>query len=117
VDEDKIVLAGFSQGGWVTWALAMRNPDTFCGIIPVAGLFRPESESAFEDKDLAGLRVYIMVGGDDSSRTIDSNRQAAKRFKKIGAKEKLNVYEGVGHGFPGHATREEIKALRFVLGG
>ena len=117
VDEDKIVLAGFSQGGWVTWALAMRNPDTFCGIIPVAGLFRPESDSAFEDKDLAGLRVYIMVGGDDSSRTIDSNRQAAKRFKKIGAKVKLNVYEGVGHGFPEHATREEIKALRFVLGG
>ena len=117
VDEDKIVIAGFSQGGWAAWGLAMRNPDTFCGVIPVAGRFQPESASALEDEDLAGLRIFIMVGADDNSRTIDSNRDAAKRFGKIGAKVKLNIYDDVGHGFPDNETREQVKALRFVLNG
>ena len=115
IDKDKIVLTGFSQGGWATWALALRNPDAFCGIIPVAGRFKFESESDFEDEDLAGLRIFVMVGEDERSRTIDSNRDAARRFKKLGAKVKLNIYEDVGHSFPDNETEEQIKALRFVL--
>ena len=117
IDEDKIVIAGFSQGGWAAWGLAMRNPDTFCGVIPVAGRFHPESASALEDKDLAGLRVFIMVGADDNSRVVAGNKDAAKQFRKIGAKVKLNIYDGVGHGFPEKSTREQVKALRFVLNG
>ena len=95
----------------------MRNPDTFCGLIPVAGRFQPESASALEDEDLAGLRIFIMVGADDNSRIVDGNKDAAKRFRKIGAKGKLNIYDGVGHGFPENGTREQVKALRFVLNG
>jgi predicted esterase len=114
VDQDKIVVAGFSQGGWAAWGLAMRNPDTFCGVIPVAGRFQPESASAMEDAELARMRVFIMVGADDNSNTIDSNKDAAKLFGKLGTKVKLNIYDDIGHGFP-EGTSEQVKALRFVL--
>lgn len=117
IDEDKIVLTGFSQGGWAAWALAQRNPDAFCGIIPVAGNFKVESESDFEDEDLAKLRIFVMVGADESSKTLNSNKKAVKRFKKIGAKVSMNIYEDVGHSFPENETEEQIKALRFVLKG
>jgi predicted esterase len=115
IDQDKVVLTGLSQGAWATWSLALRNPDTFCGIIPVAGRFEPESESYFEDEDLADLRIFIMVGEEEQEQVLGANKRAAKQFKEIGAKVKLNVYEGVGHDFPDNAFKEQVKALRFVL--
>ncbi len=116
VDQGKIVLAGFSQGGWATWGLALRNPDAFCGIIPVCGAFNPESDKLFESEDLGRLRVFIMLGEEESFWTKSANRRAAERFKAAGAKVSLNTYEGVAHGYPKNESEEQLKALRFVLG-
>jgi tetratricopeptide (TPR) repeat protein len=60
VDKKKIVIAGFSQGGQVAYALALRNPDVFCGVIPVCGMCN-ESESAFNEDDVKKLRVCVMT--------------------------------------------------------
>ena len=116
IDGNKVVLAGFSEGGWAAWQILLRNPDAFRGIIPVAGRFEARSDAAFEDPDLAKTRVYIMVGAEDNEPLVESNRQAAERFAEIGAKVKLKVYDGVGHAFPKKAGEEQVKALRFVLG-
>ncbi len=116
VDQEKIVLTGFSQGGWATWALALRNPDTFCGIIPVGGMFAPTSQSYFDDEDLGKLRVFIMIGENERDRMLTANKLAAEAFRKAGAKVKHNVYKGVGHDFPDNAHDEQVKALKFVLG-
>ncbi|MCZ6815979.1 MAG: dienelactone hydrolase family protein [Planctomycetota bacterium] len=115
VDSHKVVLGGFSQGGWATWGLALRNPDLFAGIIPVCGRFEPESESALGRDGLEKLRVFIMLGADLREQVIDGNKDAARRLRKIGAKVKTNVYEGIGHSFPEDRTRELVKALRFVF--
>lgn len=115
IDQKKIVLGGFSQGGWATWGLALRTPETFRGIIPVCGMCRPESESAFADDDLKDLRVFIMLGADERDRVKDANRRAARRLREIGAKVRSKSYDGVGHGFPENRTKELVKALRFIL--
>jgi predicted esterase len=115
IDQDRVILTGFSQGAWATWALALRSPDTFCGIIPVAGRFEAPSESYFEDEDLAKLRIVVMVGEDDNDDLVKGNKKAAKRFKGLGAEVKLHVYEGIGHAFPDDAVKEQVKALRFIL--
>lgn len=115
VDEDQIILAGFSQGGWATWGLALRNPDTFCGIIPVAGLCEIEADVPLEADEIEGLRVFIMIGADESPDLIASNRTAANRLRKLGAEVDLVTYKGVGHGFPRNETEEMLKALRFIL--
>ena len=116
IDKEKVVLAGFSQGATATWNLATRNPDTFRGLIPVAGNFEPESESVFDDEQLKKLRIFIMIGQDDQENIISANKALAKRFEKLGAKVKLKSYEGVAHAFPDEATDEQTKALKFVLG-
>ncbi len=115
VDSHKVVLGGFSQGGWATWGLALRNPDLFAGIIPVCGRFEPESESALGRDGLKKLRVFIMLGADEREQVIDGNKDAARRLRKIGAKVKTNVYEGIGHSFPEDRTRQLVKALRFIF--
>lgn len=115
IDQDKIVLAGFSQGGWITWHLGLTHPDTFRGLIPVGGMRREVGGSAASQKELKKLRVYIMVGSDERDEVVKSNRDAAGELEKIGASVKLNIYEGVGHDFPKNATQEQIAALKYVL--
>lgn len=116
VDERKVVVAGFSQGGWAAWLLALRNPDTFCGAIPVCGNVQVESDSIFDDRDVSRLRVFVMLGEDENSGVIASNTRAAERLRKSGAKVELIKYRDVAHGFPANSTEELVKALRFAMG-
>jgi len=115
IDQDHVVLAGFSQGGWITWNLGLRHPDTFCGLIPVGGLYRPEGDGELSAHDVKKLRVFAMVGGDEQKDVIDSNRTVVGRLEKAGAKARLNLYDGVGHDFPKESLKEQVKALKFVL--
>lgn len=115
IDEDRIVIVGFSQGARFAYDLALRNPETFRGLIPVAGRFQPESESRFNGDQLKRLRVYIMLGADDKAEMIASNEKASSLFSSAGAAVKLVKFAGVGHGFPLDADREQTIALRFVL--
>ncbi len=39
IDPDRILAAGFSGGGMMTWTLACRRADRFFGFVPVAGTF------------------------------------------------------------------------------
>lgn len=115
IDQDHVVIAGFSQGGSMALALALRNPDAFRGVIPIAALFRPESESAFADEEIKRMHVYLMFGADDNSQLIASNRKAADLFRGAGASVEVVEFTGLGHGFPENATAELTKALKAVL--
>jgi len=113
IDQDKVVLAGFSQGGWITWHLGLTHPDTFRGLIPVCGMHRGVSGSSAAD--LKKLRVFVMIGEDEQDDVIKSNRDAAGSLEKAGAKVRIKVYDGIGHDFPSNAKEEQVAALKYVL--
>ncbi|MFQ5461264.1 MAG: prolyl oligopeptidase family serine peptidase [Phycisphaerae bacterium] len=110
VDKQRIVLCGFSQGGYLTYELGLRHAKMFCGLIPIAGRYDPMRQAPTDVAANQLPKVFIMVGGDD--RTLESNRRAAKDFKAWGMSVKLNVYPGVGHHLPAHHDLEFRKALR-----
>ncbi len=115
IDQDKIVLAGFSQGGWITWHLGLTHPDTFRGLIPVCGMHREVTGSPATKADLKKLRVFVMIGADEQEDVLKSNREAAGNLEKVGAKVTTKVYNGIGHDFPSNSTEEQVAALKFVL--
>ncbi|MEM8653967.1 MAG: PHB depolymerase family esterase [Pseudomonadota bacterium] len=39
IDPDRIMMAGFSAGGMVTWEVACQRPDLFAGFAPFSGTF------------------------------------------------------------------------------
>ena len=117
VDRGKVILVGFSQGARATWGIAMRNPETFLGVIPIAGRFQMESDLDLEEGALAKLRIFMMSGSEINPRILQSNEQARRRFERLGAAVRLSVYEGIGHDFPDDATAEQVNALRFILAG
>jgi predicted esterase len=115
VDTSKIVIGGFSQGGWAAWSLGARNPDTFCGIIPVCGSVNDDDAKRLAQDDCKNLRVWVMLGEDENSRVLDANEDAAKTLRKTGAKVTVKTYEGVAHGFPDNSDEELTNALRFIF--
>jgi predicted esterase len=113
IDRRRIVLSGFSQGGRMSYAIAVRRPELFAGVIPmgsgyVASFNRPPQAGEHRP------RYYFMVGDDDQSAR--QNRQAAADFEAAGYEVGLRVYPKSGHSFPTvDRNRELTRALSFVL--
>ncbi len=114
-DKHRIIVAGFAEGASLAWDVALRNAETFRGVIPVCGRFDVKSESVFEDADAAKLRVYVLCGEKDDTSFIQSNKDAVKKLEKKGAKAKVKVLEEMGHAYP-DSSDELVTALKFVLG-
>jgi predicted esterase len=113
IDHERLVLTGFSQGGFMAMALGLRHPDLFTGVIPMAGGYIPEIDAPPTAAD-DGPRYYFMVGSKD--RVADQVRRAAADFEDAAYEVELRVLPGTGHSFPRATSRELRKALRFALG-
>jgi len=112
VDDEQIVLTGFSQGGFMAMALGVRHRGLFAGVIPMACGYIPEIDAppaAREDDP----RYYFIVGAQD--RALPDTKRAARDFKAAGYAAKLRVVPGIGHAFPAGYGRELRTALRWVL--
>jgi predicted esterase len=113
IDHDRLVLTGFSQGGFMAMALGVRHPDLFSAVIPMAGGYIPEIDAPPVAGD-GDPRFYFMVGAND--RVADQVRRAASDFEDAAYEVELRVLPGTGHSYPRATTRELRKALRFALG-
>ncbi len=113
IDRKKIILSGFSQGGYMAYSIAVRRPELFTGVIPMGSGY----SRSFNKPAQAGEhrpRYYFMVGARDHS--IAQNEDAAEDFKAAGYEVGLRIYPNAGHSFPTLGKdRELTKALSFVL--
>ena len=112
-DPERVVLTGFSQGGYMSLNLAARHPQLFRGVIPVAAFYRPEHAEFAPAAEGRSPRFYVMVGGADAG--LESNRAAVAALESKGYDAKLVEFEGLGHTFPPERDVEMHKALHFVL--
>jgi len=114
IDPSLIVLTGFSQGGYMAWAIGLRHPERFVAVIPMAGGFL-EGVDVVPPAPVEGAPRYLfMVGSHD--RGIGQTRQAAKAFAAAGYRTELRIYRSTGHSFPMALVPELKRALRFALG-
>ncbi len=114
LDAKRIVLTGFSQGGFMTYCVGLRNSDLFCGLIPVAARFDPVAAAPLESRAGSRLpRVYVMVGTKD--QVFEQSKTAHAALTKAGAECRLNEYADVGHTFPPNRLDEQRKALEWML--
>lgn len=111
IDPRRVVLSGFSQGGYMAFYLGAKYPQRFPGVIPVAGLYNQTVKLADAPPEKQA-RFVILVGEKDN--VLPQCRRAAADFEKANLRCKLNVYEGVGHAFPKERDAELNKALDFL---
>jgi len=112
IDENRIILFGFSEGGSMAFCVALKNPETFESIISVAGYYDYESGYSLEHEKLKTMPVVMMIGENDFQ--VESNRIGESLMKEKGMPVKLVIYPGLGHAFPPNADEEVRKALGWI---
>jgi len=123
IDRDRVVVGGFSQGGYVSLVAASRYPELFAGTIAVGACDREGVElerlKALGEGEGGGpkapdLRLYIGAGSED--RVHPDCRGMAKRYRELGIDVEYRTYDGYGHVFPSNYEWEFDRALRHVFG-
>jgi predicted esterase len=115
IDVDRIVLAGYSQGGSVALALLADAPDRFRGAVVEATSWSPRILETW-NRPPSGrqARVYLIVHEFD--RTRPQGEEAYHALKDAGIDARLEVVRGADHEIPLHNDARQTEAVRFVLG-
>jgi predicted esterase len=112
IDEDRVILVGYSIGGFGAWNIGLRYPDRFAAIVSCAGGFsRAEIQSLKVDDRMRKLHlnsfnlpIYFVHGDADKTVPVDLARESRNQLKKLGyeheykeipkAAHNLNLKEG-----------------------
>ena len=93
VDKDRMYVSGISMGGFGTWDLITRHPNTFAAAIPVCG--GADSTKAEVVKDMP---IYTFHGEVDWDVPIAGTRAMVEAIKSAGGtKITYTEYAGKGH--------------------
>ncbi|MGQ9608211.1 MAG: prolyl oligopeptidase family serine peptidase [bacterium] len=92
VDVDRIYLTGLSMGGYGTWSLAIKNPNTFAAIAPICGGGDPKKVCAIKD-----VPAWVFHGAKDEIVPLQQSENMVKALKECGGDVKFTVYPEAGH--------------------
>ncbi|MFZ4574693.1 MAG: hypothetical protein ACOYN0_09870, partial [Phycisphaerales bacterium] len=109
VEGGKVHLAGVSNGGRAAFRLALAaGKDKVASLLVLPG-FAPSTEDTSRLGELAGVRVRMIVGENDSADWIDASRATLKALRDADVDASLVVRQGEGHVVK--TTPEEIAAM------
>lgn len=92
VDDSRVYLTGLSMGGYGTWDLAIRHPDTFAAIAPICG--GADNSKVGKLKDLP---VWVAHGDADKAVPVKRSRLAVEALRTAGGNPIYVELPGVGH--------------------
>jgi pimeloyl-ACP methyl ester carboxylesterase len=113
VDTAHVVLAGFSMGGDLAWALALRNPERVHGAVVMASRASYRRRSADHGVLAARrMRFFFTIGDQEERARVNGARAAARLLDSLGV---ACVYRGISGGHIRAPAEVFAEALQFVL--
>jgi len=114
--EGRPVLTGFSQGGMLSYAVALRHPERVAGAVPVSGwivdgLVVPHAPV----RDTVPVRA--LHGVDDEILAFVPTRRRVDRLRASGFDVTMTAFDGVGHQIPPAMRATWHETLATLLGG
>ncbi len=99
IDPNEIFLTGLSSGGYGTWKYALRYPDRFTAIAPIAsGPSTSASDLVPEDIcSLMELPIWVFHGDADTWVSPEGNIETVAALEACGANVKFTLYPGANH--------------------
>lgn len=114
IDAERVILAGFSQGGNMALIIGMRNPTLFDGIIVFAAKYDPWLARPPVEASKSQLpRVFLGTGAIDGVK--ESIVQADIDYRHAGLATKLMIFPETGHAYPKEAAEVIKKSIEWVL--
>ncbi|MBS3819250.1 prolyl oligopeptidase family serine peptidase [bacterium] len=103
IDKERIVLDGFSMGGYGAWRLGVLHSQTFRAVMVRSGAIEPpphlDGKSVIDLLDKWGKTpVLIVHGKKDKTVSIEKVRQVVKKLKKQGIPHRYIQVEDAAHG-------------------
>ncbi|MFQ5806758.1 MAG: alpha/beta hydrolase-fold protein [Phycisphaerae bacterium] len=92
VDRARVVLTGLSLGGYGTWLLGARHPETFCALVPICG----GGDSADADR-LARVPIWCFHGEADAVVPVQRSREMVTAVRGAGGRVRYTELRGVPH--------------------
>ena len=91
IDTERLVAAGFSAGGMMTWNLACARSGLFAGFVPISGTFWQEPPSA-----CAGPVANIIHIHGDNDPTVPLNGRPILNTHQGKVSDALDMYRAYG---------------------
>lgn len=111
VDNDRVVLTGYSMGGEGSIRYAALHPERIAGVAPSAG----SAVIVLEDAPvLAGMGVWMFQGETDNISTAELAMRMLAAIRANGGNPRYTEYAGVGHGMFGRVF-EDPEVLAWML--
>ncbi|WP_437972273.1 dienelactone hydrolase family protein [Sorangium sp. So ce260] len=108
----KAIVTGFSQGGALTFALALHHGRAVGAAFPVSGWVPPAVLPGGSAADPATPALVALHGEDDRRVPIGPTRDAIAALGGRGVKVSLKSYPGVGHTVSGEMRRDLLQLIR-----
>lgn len=95
VDQRRMALLGFSQGGLIAFALALKDPDRFKALAALS-TWLPDDLNASLPADASKLPVWVQHGTNDEVIAVSRARDTKKKLEARGVPLSYKEYE-MGH--------------------
>jgi phospholipase/carboxylesterase len=107
----KPIVTGFSQGGMLSFTLAVKHPEVVGAAFPVGGLIALPLVPASWPTVAERPPILAFHGDADQRVPVARARETVARLAAIGFEAKLHEHPGVGHTIPPAMRRELLGAL------
>jgi predicted esterase len=118
IDQERVVLAGFSMGAGLALWLALEQTIKVQGLICVAPfLSDPDAlRTVLADSQNQKLRIYLVASKEDEY-CYDVAQKLSALFTEYEIEHRLEIYQDIGHSFPPSFENHVPNALDFILNG
>jgi len=106
----KPLVTGFSQGGMISFAVAVRHPESIGAAVPIAGAL-PDAALPAGPASGAKPRVRAFHGADDPLVPIEFARRTIAALAAAGYDASLREYAGIGHAVSDDMRRVALAAI------
>lgn len=105
-------VVGYCMGGRLGWRVAAAYPDRVGALagFHVGGLVTEDEESPHRSADRIAAELYFGFADNDRSMTPEQIDTLGRALREVGARHRLEVYEGARHGYTMADTAEYDEA-------
>ena len=116
IDDDRVWLGGFSDGGSASFSMSMLAADHFAGFLPLSGQMGVAARDTgvhLYPANMASSRHYVVNTGLDNLYPAKEMRKTVELANRAGANITFNEYDDIKHTFE-YADAEMENFRRFL---